>query len=186
MQITTLDYTITNARLGIQTTSAKQSIQQPGATLDIRQPKAEMTIETTPGQLRIDQSQAFAEAGQKDVFQLTREAAAKARQQALEGIGRRAMEGRELADIHTGANAIQQQAQRASTRSFETGLAWIPSYGSVKIDYQVGDVTMNVQTHQVENNTRANKPIIHYQPGEVRFQVNEYPSVHFQAVNKTI
>ncbi|WP_046174430.1 DUF6470 family protein [Domibacillus indicus] len=186
MKITTLDYTITNAKISMNTSSGKLSIQQPGASVDIRQPKAEMSIQTTPGRLHIDQSQAFAEAGRKDVFQLTRENAATARQKALEGTGRRAMEGRELADIHKGTNAIQQQAQRASMRNFETGIAWIPSYGSVKIDYQVGDVAINVQTHQVENNTKANKPIIHYQPSDVSIQMNQYPSVRFQAVNKTI
>ena len=186
MNITTLDYTINNAKLGIRTSNPVLSIQQPGASVDIRQPKAEMSIETTPGKLRIDQSQAFAEAGRKDVFQLTREMAAKSRQKALEGTGRRAMEGRELADIHKVDNAIQNQAKRASARNFETGLAWIPSHGSVKIDYQVGDVILNVQTRQVENNTRANKPIINYQPGDVSFQLNQSPSIHFQAVNKTI
>ncbi|OES46183.1 hypothetical protein BA724_15795 [Domibacillus iocasae] len=170
----------------MRTSPAALSIQQPDASVDLRQPKADMSIQTTPGQLRIDQSQAFADAGRKDVFQLTRETAAKARQKALEGTGRRAMEGRELADIHKVDNAIQQQAKRKSARNFETGLTWIPSYGSVKIDYQVGDVVINVQTHQVENNTRANKPVINYQPGDVSFQLIQSPFVRFQAVNKTI
>lgn len=186
MNITTLDYSITNAKLGIRASAGTLSIQQPGASVDLRQPKAEMSIQTTPGRLNIDQSQAFAEAGRKDVFQLTREMAAKSRQKALEGVGRRAMEGRELADIHKVNNPIQQQAKRKSNRNFETGLAWLPSYGSVKIDYQVGDVVINVQTRQVENNTRANKPVISYQPGNVSLELTQSPSIRFQAVNKTI
>ncbi|OMP65802.1 DUF6470 family protein [Domibacillus epiphyticus] len=186
MNIATLQYNTKNAQFGITTTPGRQSIQQPQATVDIRQPKAAMNISSTPGVLAIDQSQAWADMDRKHIFQRIREAAAEGRQKAIEGTGRRAMEGRELADIHKGGNAIVAQAARHSMRNYETGLTWIPSHGSVKINYQPGDVNIDVQARKVENNTRANKPVISYQPGDVSFQLKQYPSIDFQVVNKTI
>jgi hypothetical protein len=186
MNISTINISTTNAQLGITTTPGRQSIQQPQATVDIRQSKADMNISTTPGKLSIDQTQAWADMDRKHIFQRTRDLAAEGRQKALEGTGRRAAEGRELADIHKGGNAIVSQAVRHSTRNYETGLTWIPSHGSVKINYQPGDVNIEAQARPVENNTRANKPIISYQPGSVNFQLNQYPSIDFQVVNKII
>jgi hypothetical protein len=186
MNISTVQINTTKAQLGITTTPGRQSIQQPQATVDIRQPKADVNISTTPGVLTIDQTQAWADMDRKHIFQRIREAASEGRQKALEGTGRRAMEGRELADIHKGGNAIVMQAVRHSTRNYETGLTWIPSHGSVKINYRPGDVHIQAQARQVENNTRANKPVINYQPGSVEVQLKQKPSIDFQVVNKTI
>lgn len=186
MNISTVQIQTTKAQLGITTTPGRQSIEQPGATVDLRQPKAEMNITTTPGRLTIDQTQAWADMDRKHIFQRIKEAAAQGRQKALEGTGRRAAEGRELADIHKGGNAIAMQAARSNTRSYETGLTWVPSHGSVKINYEPGDVRIDAQARRVENHTRANKPIISYEPGNVKIQMKQYPSIDFQVVNKTI
>lgn len=186
MNIPAIQINTTPAKLGISSTPGRLSIQQPPATVDLEQPKADMRIQTTPGKLTIDQRQAWDDMDRKHVFTRIKEAAANGRQKALEGTGRRAAEGRELADIHKGGNAIVMQAARRVDRTHELGIAYIPSYGSVKINYQPGDVQIDVQAHQVENNTRANKPIINYQPGDVSFQMKQYPSIQFQAVNKTI
>ncbi|OKL36351.1 DUF6470 family protein [Domibacillus mangrovi] len=186
MNISTVQINTTTAQLGITTTPGRQSIQQPQATVDIRQPKAEMNISTTHGVLTIDQTQAWADMNRKHIFQRIKETAAEGRQKALEGTGRRAAEGRELADIHKGGNAIVMQAARHTTRNYETGLTWIPSHGSVNIHYRPGDVHIQAQARPVENNTRPNKPIINYQPGSVNVQLKQYPSIDFQFVNKTI
>ena len=186
MNITAIQISATPAKLGISSSPGRLSIEQPAATVDLKQPKADMRIHTTPGKLTIDQTQAWADMDRKHVFQRIREAAADGRQKALEGTGRRAAEGRELADIHKGGDAITMQAARHSTRIHELGIAYIPSYGSVKIHYQPGDVQIDAQARQVENNTQANKPIINYEPGKVSFQMNQYPSIRFEAVNKTI
>ncbi|OAH54606.1 hypothetical protein AWH48_08420 [Domibacillus aminovorans] len=186
MNISMVQIHTTKAQLGMTTTPSRLSIEQPQATVDIRQPKAEMNITTTPGKLSIDQTQAWADMDRKHIFQRIKEAASEGRQKALEGTGRRAAEGRELADIHKGGNAIAMQAARSNTRNYETGLAWVPSHGSVKINYEPGDVRIDAQARPVENHTRANKPIINYQPGSVKVQLKQYPSIDFQVVNKTI
>lgn len=186
MNITTVHMNTAPAKLGISTSPGRLSIEQPQASVDLKQPKADMRIQTTPGRLSIDQRQAWDDMDRKHIFTRIRDAAANGRQKALEGTGRRAMEGRELADIHKGGNAIVMQAARRADRTHEIGIAYIPSYGSVKINYQPGDVQIDAQARQVENNTRANKPIIRYQPGDVQFQLTQHPSIQFQTVNKTI
>ncbi|WP_050179822.1 DUF6470 family protein [Domibacillus robiginosus] len=186
MNIPAIQISTTPAKLGISSSPGRLSIEQPAATVDLKQPKAEVHIQTTPGKLTIDQTQAWADMDLKHIFTRIKEAASEGRQKALEGTGRRAAEGRELADIHKSSNAITMQAARASNRTHELGIAYIPSPGSVKTNYQPGDVQIDAQARPVENNTRANKPIINYEPGKVSFQMNQYPSIQFQAVNKTI
>ncbi|OLN24039.1 hypothetical protein BTO30_01065 [Domibacillus antri] len=186
MNISTIQIHTTKAQIGMTTTAGRQSIQQPPASVDIWQPKADMTIQTKAGLMTIDQSQAWADMDRKHIFQRTREMAAEGMRKALEGTGRRAAEGRELADPYKGRNAIVAQAARHSTRNYETEPGLIPSHGSVKLNYEPAVLTIDVQVRPVENNTRANKPIIHYQPGDVNIQLKQYASIEFQVVNKTI
>ncbi|WNS81299.1 DUF6470 family protein [Domibacillus sp. DTU_2020_1001157_1_SI_ALB_TIR_016] len=186
MNIPTLRIQTTDAQISISTTKGKQSIQQPPATVEMKQLKAEMKITTTPGKLTIDQSQAWADMDRKNILQRNREAAAEAVQKAWEGIGRRASEGRELAAIHKGGNPIAEQAVRHTRRNFETGIGWIPSHGSVKIDYQPGDVQIEANARPVEYKATMNKPVIRYEPGDVNIELVQKPSVHIEVVNKTI
>lgn len=186
MNVSTIQIRTTNAKIGLSTSASRLSIQQPEASVDIRQPKPDMDISVTPGRLSIDQTQAWADMDRKHIFQRNKEAAAEGRQKALQGTGRRASEGRELAAIEKGGNPIVAQAARHSTRNYETALTWIPSHGSVKINYQPSDVKVSVQVRPVENNTRANKPVIDYQPGDVNVQLKQKASIDFQVVDKTI
>lgn len=186
MNMPKLQIQTTNAQISMSTTKSKQMIQQPAATVQMKQPQADMEIITTPGTLTIDQSQAWADMDRINILQRNREAAAKAVQKAWEGIGRRASEGRELAAIHKGGNPIVEQAARHTRRNYETGLGWIPSHGSVKIDYRPGDVKIQANERPVEYNARINKPVMTYQPSEVNIQLKQKPSIDIQVVNKTI
>jgi hypothetical protein len=158
----------TSALIGIQTKHAVNQIQQPKADLSIKQPKAELTIKTNPSKLTIDQSQARADVDLKSIFRRTEEFAQNGRQDLLAGIARRAQQGDELMKIENGGNSISSQAKQNSQKPMkEFGLGFVPSAGSVKIDYEPAKVNIEVQPNKPNINVKVNKPIYDYEAGEV-------------------
>lgn len=186
MNIPAIQINQTRAQIQVFSTPGRQTIQQAQATVELSQPRPEVKLSITKGQLSIDQTEAWADMDRKHILRRTREVAAEGRQKAAEGTARRASEGRELAAIESGGNPIVSQAIRNTTRNFETGIAWIPSHGSVKFNYQPGQVKADANVQPVINNSHANKTTVTYKPGDVNIQLTQRPSIDFQAVNKTI
>lgn len=140
------------AKIGINVTNASVDIQQGAAQLSIQQPQAEINIRTRPGKLTIDQSQAFADLGQFPIGEAVRRDATEGFQKAKEGSKRRRHQGDMMMKIENGGDPLKAIAkQNAPRKAKPFNIGFIPSYGSVKIHYQPGDV---------EINNRANKPII--------------------------
>ena len=83
-------------KINLRTIQPTQRIEQPKADLDIQQPKAKMEIQTTKSKLSIDAFEMRESMGYKNARALTREAAQKAIQDVLEGIGRRARRRRTI------------------------------------------------------------------------------------------
>jgi hypothetical protein len=166
------------ALLDIQTINAQLSIEQPGAELDLEQPPAEMHIEKTPSKLTIDQTQAWADMGMKPFLQFNEDQAKSALQDCWKGIQQTVSDGDELMRIEDGGNAIADISKRNSetpTQDFTIGV--IPSYGSVKLDYQPSklDITWNIQP--IVNNSKARFPIIQYSPGKVSVNLKQPSSI---------
>lgn len=144
MKIPQLRLENTSAQIGIQTTKAVNEIEQPKADLSIEQPKGDLEIKTKKSKLTIDQTQARADVDLKSVFRRVEEFAQQGYQGLLEGIARRAQQGNELMQIENGGNPIASQAKQNSQNPLkEFGLAFIPSPGSVKIDYVPARVEIN-------------------------------------------
>ncbi|MCI2253003.1 DUF6470 family protein [Domibacillus sp. PGB-M46] len=186
MNMPTIQINQTRAQIQISSTPGRQTIQQAQATVELSQPRPEVKLSITPGRLSIDQTEAWADMDRKNIFRRTREEAAEGRQKAAEGIARRAAEGRELAAIEKDGNPIVSQAMRNTTRNYQTGIAWIPSPGSVKFHYQPGTVKADVNVQPIVNNSHANKTTVTYQPGGVNIQLKQKSSIDFKAVDKTI
>ncbi|KIL42975.1 DUF6470 family protein [Jeotgalibacillus campisalis] len=187
MQIPQLQMQSTSAKIGISSTKASQSIQQPSAKLDLESPKAQMTIRTTPGRLTIDQSQAWAAMGLKRTPQLIREAASKGMQEVQAGMSRRTSEGNQLMEIEKGGRVIQSIAARNSNgpeQSFNIG--FIPPPFSVKVRYQQGSTHIDASPQKVINRTRAQKPIIDHQAGDVSISMRQRESLNIRVVNTEI
>ncbi|HZG71727.1 MAG TPA: DUF6470 family protein [Chondromyces sp.] len=186
MQLPQIRLTSQQTAIQLDTQNPVQSIEQPKAILDIQQPPAELTIERTPARLTIDQTKAREDMDLKSIFRRTEEAAQLGYQDALQGIARRAAEGDELMRIEHGGNPIPSQARRNSEgpeKQFNIG--WIPSHGSVKIDFTPGKVDIRVKTNPAINNSRPQKPIHDYQPGKVNISMKQYPSLDIDFVNLT-
>ncbi|MGM7721411.1 DUF6470 family protein [Metabacillus sp. Hm71] len=176
-----------SAQLSIHTTKGHQMIEQPKAELSIEQPKAELTIETTPSSLTIDQTEAWADMDLKHISRRIAEAAEQGKQDVLEGIARRAQEGERLKRIEDGGNPIPEIAkQRSQKPIYPVTIGYIPSAGSVKINYEPAKVNIDVKPSKPVNNATIHKPIIVYQPGTVDVELarrNEL-FIDFESDNK--
>jgi len=151
------------ARIGISMEDAKVQMTQPEADLSIKQPPADINIETRPGKLSIDQSQAFHDLGQYPVKEAVRLEAEEGKKLVAEGTRRRRREGDQLMRIENGGDPIKQQAKTRMPRKYRPfNIGVIPSYNSVKINYEPADVNVDIQ---------ANKPVIQSQANPVQRQV---------------
>jgi hypothetical protein len=162
----------------IKTLRGTFSIEQSPAKLDIQQPQAELNIKRIPSKLTIDQTKAREDVDLKSIFKRTEEFAHLGYQDWLEGIARRRQDGDELMRIENGGNPIAEQAKRNGMKPpKEFNIGWIPSYGSVKIDYEPGKVDIQVETKKPIINSKENKPIISYSPAKVNISLKQYQSL---------
>lgn len=184
MQLPQIRLQSTQAQIQLDIQPAKQSIEQPKAELDIKQPKAELNIERTPSKLMIDQTKAWEDMDLKHIFKRIEEFAQKGHNDWLEGVARRKQDGDELMQIENKSNPLAQQAQRNSQKPpMQFNIGWVPSHFSVKIDYQPTKLNIDWKVNKVENNTRVNKPILDYQPGQVTTSLKQRESLNIDFVN---
>jgi len=178
LNIPKLQVHTTKAQIGLHTQKSFQHIEQPKAILDIQQPKAIQTIETKKSQLSIDTEQSRADLDLKSSSKRVAEVAQYAAQTAIKGAGRRADEGNQLMRIENGGNPIASQAKQTGRQPYSSlSIKFIPSYGSVKVNYQPGSVDIKVEPQQVIINTTINKPIHNYTPGKVTVEMEQYASI---------
>lgn len=158
----------TSAQIAIQTENARNHIQQPKADLSIQQPKAEISISTIKSRLTIDQTQARAEIDLKSIAQRIDEFSQNGRQELLSGIARRTQQGNELMKIENNGNPIVRQAKQNSEKPIkEFALKFVPSHGSVKINYEPAKVNIMARENKPIINVQVNKPNIQYERGKV-------------------
>ncbi len=174
----------TNALIEINTSKGSFDIQQPKADLSIEQPKAEMTIDRTPSNLSIDQIKAREDVDLKSARKRIEEAAQLGKRAVLEGIARRVSDGDELMRIENKGNPIPAQAKRNSEGPEKKfGIGWIPSAGSVEIDYTPGKVDINWKRNKPIIESSQNKPIINYNPAQVEIKLKQYNSLKIDFEN---
>lgn len=174
----------TFARIGMQTEKPVQTIQQRKAVQRIEQPSAIVEIHTVPSELIIDQTEARAQEGFKSTPRLVQEYAETSQQIALEGVSRRVREGDELMEIEKGGNPIREHAiNNAYLPQKQLSIGWIPSHGSVKIQYKPAEVQINVTPQKPKIETDIQKPIHEYTPGKVKIYLEQKNSLKIDFVN---
>ena len=162
----------TDIKIDIHIHDSKQYIKQPKATQTIEQPAAIIDIETTRGQLKIDSSQARRDIGMIGPLESNANYAEKGKQFALQGAARRAKEGRQLmesAGKGQGRAPIQNIAKQnhGPKRPGPYNIKFVPSIGSVKIEYIPGETDVNITPQKPKIDVQVNKPIHDYTPGDV-------------------
>lgn len=178
MQLPQIQMTSLMGKIAIEQSKGDMDIVQPKAEMTIEQPKAVLSMQTTKGTLTIDQSQAWEETNLMGPIRLSEKIAQEGKQAALEGVQRRAEQGAQLIDIHLGGNVIKEQAiQNGHPVYKEPQIAYIPSPLSVKIQYQKGQLQMDVETQKPIIDVKVNKPHINFQRGDVHVSVAQHPSL---------
>lgn len=177
-----MEMTRQDIQLDIKTIPAEQRIEQKPADLQIEQPAAILELKTTRPTLNIDRSQFWEDLGFKKMGTVIAEFADQGRQDLLSGIARRAGEGRKLmisAGKGQGAQPIQSIAKEnyGPKRPGPYNIKFIPSFQSVKMQYDPGNVDIKVQEQKPKIDVTIQKPIHEYTKGKAQIDVLHYPSV---------
>lgn len=166
------------AQIQMKQTNGKQEIRQPKADLSIQQPQAQMSIRTTPSKLQIDQTKAWEDMDLMSILRRNDKFAQEGLNGSLEGVGRRASQGRELMEIEKDGNPIASQAIRNGHTSMKSlGIKFIPSHFAVKTSYQPSEVQIDVQTNKPIIEATPRRPEHHYERGSVEISMKQYQSL---------
>lgn len=183
MNIPQIQITTTDINMDYRIQQGTQKIQQPKASQTIEQPAAILEINTTRGQLKIDSSQARRDVGMIGPIEVTKNAAQEGQQDLLSGISRRVREGNQMmenAGKEQGRATIQNIAKQnhGPKRAGPYNIKFVPSIGSVKIDYSPGTTNVDIQRRNPKIENKVNKPIMDYTAGKVNGTMVQRPSVH--------
>lgn len=181
MRLPQIQIRTTDAQLDLRIDKPQQTIKQPKATQKIEQPAAILEINTTRGVLHIDSSQARRDLGLIGPIEATKKGTQEAIQEALGGTARRAKEGRQMmvsAGKNQGRATIQNIAkQNHGPHRTPFNVKFVPSVGSVKIDYTPGKTDVTITRQQPKIDAQVNKPIHDYTPGKVTGTMVQRPNV---------
>ena len=177
----------TDIAMDYHVTKPVQRIEQPKATQHIEQPAAILEINTTRGQLRIDSSQARRDLGMIGPIESTKNFAQEGRQKMLEGISRRMGEGEQMKDNAgkgQGRSTIQNIAKQnhGPQRPGPYNIKFVPSIGSVKVDYTPGTTDVNITKQDPKIDVQVNKPIHDYTPSDVSGTMIQRPRVDIDVI----
>lgn len=183
-----LSITTVKALTGIDRTPSKLELQTQNAVLLLKRNEAKVSIHTEKPRVEIDQYEARASAGMKNLRDLTMEIVQRAYQQVLETIGKTAGDGDTLAAIENGGNPIADIAVRDAWPEHEFGLDTIPKVGprisvtgSSEIEWNV-DQTVNA----VEGNYTPGRVNINFYPAVIKIYMKQYPSVNIEYANSRV
>ena len=172
------------AKIGMEQTNSYLEIEQPKADLSIEQPKAELSIETTKGKLTIDQTQAWEETNLMSTLRLIEKLVEEAKKAALQGTARRAEQGAQLIDIHKNINVIAEQAIENGAKPIaQLSIKYIPSPFAVKINYEPGEVRIDVKENKPIIDVQVRKPEVTFHRGGVRIYMEQYNELKIEVEN---
>ncbi|MFY0520184.1 DUF6470 family protein [Lysinibacillus sp. UGB7] len=186
MRLPQIKIRTTDAQIDLNISKPQQYIKQPKATQHIEQPAAILDINTTRSVLKIDSSQARRDLGLIGPLESSANYAQKGKQEAMKGMARRAREGRQMmegAGKDQGRSTIQNIAkQNHGPHRVQFNVKFVPSVGSVKIDYTPGTTDVNIQRREPNIDAQVNKPIHEYTPGKVTGTMIQRPDVDIDVI----
>lgn len=180
----------TYAKIGIETTPARLDMESRPAKLELKQKHAKVNIETELPKVLIDQREAFASAGLKNVFEMTREAAQRGVETALQYTGQVAGDGDIMAAIEDGYDAIAQISERNFIQVSEWNIDFIPKTGPKF------EVTGSLDIEAERNWEGANNGVegefipqnlsVNYTPYQVRIFLRQYASINISYTDSKV
>lgn len=172
-------------RIEINTIPAQQWLEQIPARIEITTQPTKTEMVGEPFRVEINQYPCFAETGLKNVFDLTRDEAERAKQLVLEGIGRRAEEGDELAAIEHKGNPLAEQAEAVTNPPpAEFNIAFMPqSRPEITVS---GGKKLLIEPGKVEISFRPGQVIHDYQPGKVEIYLAQKPELQIEFIGSVV
>jgi hypothetical protein len=184
MQLAQIRLQSSPSTISLKTTQPIQSIEQSKAVVQLEQPPAEMNIEHRHSFLSIDQLEARSDMDLKSIGRRISDAADQGYQDWLSGLARVAQEGDNLAHIERGGHPIGEHAkQNSQSQIYDYNIAFVPSSGSVKLDYDPGELSIDWNIHKPENNSYVQPANISYTPGNVQVNLDKYASLNIDFAN---
>ncbi|WHZ05400.1 DUF6470 family protein [Neobacillus sp. YX16] len=187
MQVPQIRLQQTYAQIGLRITQPIQELQQEPARLSIKQTPATMKVTRTPSKLDINQDQARNEINMKmpDVF--SRDNAEASRQKGLENIAEIVLEGNQLAAIETKTDALAAIAVNKSLpEPDDYNIAFIPSYGSVQIDYTPTQLHIEWEKGGADIHATPHEITHHYTPGKTEVYLRQMNQLQIDIVGGSI
>lgn len=161
-------------KLGWNSTPARLEMRGNGNqnVLDLQTEKPRLEMKSELGKLHIDQSACFSEAGRKGVTDFRQDVISYAQSVFARGVARIVDNGDQFIDIHTGVNAVAEQADYNAFGMFEQqfGYAVIPkSRPKITVDpatlnyhFTPGRVHVGMQDRKVQST---------YYPGRIEYYI---------------
>ncbi len=187
MQIPQIRLLQTYAHIGLRTIQPVQEIHQQPADLSIEQIPATMNIERQPSRLEINQEQAWNELGFKSLSVLCSDMAEFSKQEGLKAVAEIAQKGDQMAAIQNKSDAIVEIAtNKALPGPADFNIAFIPSYGSVQINYIPAEVHINWQQGGAKIDSIQHKPDYNYTPGHTEVYLRQMQKLQIDFVGLNV
>ena len=187
MQLPQIRMHQTYAQIGLRTVEPVQEIQQIPADLSIKQYPSKMNIDRKPSQLEIDQEQAWNELNLKKISVLSADMAEFSKQEGFEAIAQISQEGDQLARIEHKNDAVASIAtEKGNPEPADFNVAFIPSYGSVKIHYTPSELSINWKQGGAEIEFTPHKPIHNYTPGKTKVYLRQMQDLQIDFVGLNV
>ncbi len=187
MQLPQIQLHQTYAQIGLRTTQPVQELEQLPAELSIKQVPANMNIDRKPSHLDIDQEQLWNELNFKSNSVFSEDMAEFSKQEGLEAIAEKAQEGDQLAAIEKKTDAINAiVTSKANPGPADFNIAFIPSFGSVKINYTPSELIIDWKKGAAEIDVTQHKPTHNYTPGKTEVYLRQMQDLQIDFVGGNI
>ncbi|PKM77592.1 MAG: hypothetical protein CVU90_07010 [Firmicutes bacterium HGW-Firmicutes-15] len=148
------------AMIGMDIRKPSINLHSTLPSIELQTSPAELEMESPRPRIHIDQRQCFADAGLKSPSVLSEDCVARARSQALEGIGRRVSEGNQLAKINGATVADVAGNSYIFEDKVDFNCTAIPKQRPeisfdlqpVAVNFRRGEVQLQLRRGTVENN----------------------------------
>jgi len=167
----------TYAQLGYNIERVQFEQKQPRADVNMQQIPAKLSITSPRGELTIDQTRAWDALGVGPVTEAMNRIYDQAQNLFLQNLARKVEQGNHLADIHTGANAIADNAQELLFSFPEFDYYGYASSGNVDLHYTAHEPIIDIELGGVELEAQANAPELFARQGMLNFYMLQYAKV---------
>ncbi len=176
----------TPAVIGMRTTRARLTVSNSSnAQVQMNSRPASFRMNTQVPRVKIDQSQAFASAGNAPILQLSSQNAKNSLSMGLEAIGKMVDDGNYIGNLFAGGNRVAQLAFENSLPNYEFNAVAMPSVGP-DITLVRQDPNIEWEPYQLNISTIPQQMSVEYIPGSLEIYMEQYPEINISYIIDSI